>query len=447
MAATTRAVAAIVELQASFAAIQMENSTLQAANAVLTGRVLELEKLIEEKNAVAMSAAANGNSGSGEAGAPAGATAPSLLLPSSVTDAPTARAKSPGGSRWSKVRKLVRSKSSSPRSGSPRTIGTAPRDATSPRGERIGGSTFGLGPSRHTHHGPGSQHRFVSAASKVVVAAAAGSDALLPPAILVTKAETHGVTLNGEYRLLANKRADGAGVWCRPGRGHGRDRVDAAYVYRSSEDHYWFIGDAALMEHNRGYAHQMRTDAARQRSPVGLDFDHGAVVAVAPPRTRKAGGGSASLPLRILVPPTNQATRRGSTVKNMLLGVRDPNVKAWRTRDLISGQDASVVLAVKANKARVTRIELATTASSEARVDEWVIDAAGGGGAAGRTLLPWAQYGQVRDDFCGDPRTATKPKDFIAESVCVNTTATRFKIYVRHCDEYGSAGLALLQMQ
>ena len=446
MAATTRAVAAIVELQASFAAIQMENSTLQAANAVLTGRVLELEKRID---AVAISAAAEAAAaitGSGAAGAPL-----SLLIPSSVTDAPTARAKSPGGSRWSKVRKLVRSKSSSPRSGSPSTaihlIGTAPRDATSPRGERIGGSTFGLGPSRHTHHGPGSQHRFVSAASKVVVAAAAGSDALLPPAILVTKAETHGVTLNGEYRLLANKRADGAGVWCRPGRGHGRDRVDAAYVYRSSEDHYWFIGDAALMEHNRGYAHQMHTDAARQRSPVGLDFDHGAVVAVAPPRTRKAGGASASLPLRILVPPTNQATRRGSTVKNMLLGVRDPNVKAWRTRDLISGQDASVVLAVKANKARVTRIELATTASSEARVDEWVIDAAGGGGAAGRTLLPWAQYGQVRDDFCGDPRTATKPKDFMAESVCVNTTATRFKIYVRHCDEYGSAGLALLQMQ
>jgi len=101
-------------------------------------------------------------------------------------------------------------------------------------------------------------------------------------------------------------------------------------------------------------------------------------------------------------------------------------------------QVESVVLGVAAGS-RVTSFDVATTeGKSEFQmcVEEVAAD-----GTVGSTLIEWNHYGTLgggahKPGYCSFPLPAT---------IAVETTATRFKVSVRHTFSYNSAGVAIFR--
>ena len=116
------------------------------------------------------------------------------------------------------------------------------------------------------------------------------------------------------------------------------------------------------------------------------------------------------LAVEIATPPTSEYDSI-YTASNMLAGK-----KVWCTKAAPAHQVESVVLGVAAGS-RVTNLEVASAGSMgehQMCVEEVTAD-----GTVGATLIAWNHYG-------------SKPSDYIPATIAVETTATRFKVSVRH---------------
>ena len=122
------------------------------------------------------------------------------------------------------------------------------------------------------------------------------------------------------------------------------------------------------------------------------------------------------LEVEIVTPPTSEFDSN-YTATNMLAGR-----KAWCTKWIPAHQAESVVLGV-ADGSRVTSFEVASHWSMptcQMRVEEVAAD-----GNAGASLLPWNHYGTLSG-------VTYKPSEHTPVTIAVETTATRFKVSVRH---------------
>ena len=136
-----------------------------------------------------------------------------------------------------------------------------------------------------------------------------------------------------------------------------------------------------------------------------------------------------ALAVEIVTPPTSEYG--DFTAVNMLGGE-----KVWVTKVVPTHQAESVVLGVAAGS-RVTSFDVASVGS---RSDcEMCVEEVAADGTVGATLLAWNNYGT----FSGfsDYR---KPSNYTPATIAVETTATRFKVSVRHTYGFKSAvGVAI----
>ena len=121
------------------------------------------------------------------------------------------------------------------------------------------------------------------------------------------------------------------------------------------------------------------------------------------------------LEVEIATPPTSVLGSNYSAT-NMLAGKN-----RWLTKYMPAHQVESVVLGVAAGS-RVTSIDVASLFSKSERqmcVEEVAVD-----GTVGATLIAWKHYGTCSG--------GAKPSDYTPATIAVETTATRFKVSVRH---------------
>ena len=137
-----------------------------------------------------------------------------------------------------------------------------------------------------------------------------------------------------------------------------------------------------------------------------------------------------ALAVEIVTWPTSEVSSNYSATK-MLAGR-----KVWCAKVMPAHQVESVVLGVAAGS-RVTSFDVASLWSmseSQMCVEEVAAD-----GAVGATLIAWKHYGTCSG--MGD-----EPSDYTPATIAVETTATRFKVSIRHAvlgDT--SAGLAIFR--
>jgi len=131
-----------------------------------------------------------------------------------------------------------------------------------------------------------------------------------------------------------------------------------------------------------------------------------------------------------IVAPATSNFGSGYTVTNMLAGK-----KIWKTDYMPGHEFHSVVVSVAAGS-RVTSFDVASYWSrSECQmcVEEVAAD-----GTVGVTLVAWNNYGT----FSG---VGFKPSNYTPATIAVKTTATRFKVSVRHTFSYSDAGVAVFR--
>ena len=135
------------------------------------------------------------------------------------------------------------------------------------------------------------------------------------------------------------------------------------------------------------------------------------------------------LEVEIVNPPTSECSNY--TAAKMLAGE-----KVWITKDMPAHQPESVVLGVAAGS-RVTSFDVASflgMSEQQMCVEEVAAD-----GTVGATLVAWKHYG-TRSGYGFGTR------NYFPATIAVETTATRFKVSVRHTDTQGNIpGLAIFR--
>ena len=133
-----------------------------------------------------------------------------------------------------------------------------------------------------------------------------------------------------------------------------------------------------------------------------------------------------------VVTPATSEEGTVCTVANMLAGK-----SVWWTQHIVANQVESVVLSVDA-RSRIVSFAVASLYSEsmrQMRIEEVAAD-----GTVGATLVAWCYLGVRSEDF--------KPSNYTPVTIAVETTATRFKISVRHttdwCDVF--TGLAVFRV-
>ena len=138
------------------------------------------------------------------------------------------------------------------------------------------------------------------------------------------------------------------------------------------------------------------------------------------------------LTVDIVTPATNEENCY-FTVIGMLAGER-----AWCTNNVPAHQVESVVLGVAAGS-RVTSFDVASYASKSKM--QMCVEEVAADGTVGATLVAWKHYGTHSGSWA-------KPSNYTPATIAVETTATRFKISVRHttdwCDVF--TGLAVFRV-
>ena len=119
------------------------------------------------------------------------------------------------------------------------------------------------------------------------------------------------------------------------------------------------------------------------------------------------------LEVEVVTPPTSEYTR--CTCTGMLAGTSE-----WATKEVPTHQAESVVLGVAAGS-RVTSLDVASFGCK--RVYQMCVEEVGADGIVAATLLPWNHYGTSSGCHSVPSTPAT---------IAVETTATRFKVSVRH---------------
>ena len=135
-----------------------------------------------------------------------------------------------------------------------------------------------------------------------------------------------------------------------------------------------------------------------------------------------------ALAVEIVNPPTSECSNY--TAANMLAGRR-----GWLTKVMPAHQVESVVLGVAAGS-RVTSFDVASNVSMSGF--QMCVEEVAADGAVGATLIAWDHYGTFSG--VGD---GYKPSNYTPATIAVETTATRFKVSVRHTRSYSAAGLAI----
>ena len=137
-----------------------------------------------------------------------------------------------------------------------------------------------------------------------------------------------------------------------------------------------------------------------------------------------------ALDVEIVTPAMSKLNSNYSATK-MLAGKH-----VWFTKKMPSLQVESVVLGVAAGS-RVTSFDVASlcrTSEQQMCVEEVAAD-----GTVGATLLAWNHYGTHSGEVW-------KPSDYTPATIAVETTATRFKVSVRHTFGINiTAGLAIFR--
>ena len=135
-----------------------------------------------------------------------------------------------------------------------------------------------------------------------------------------------------------------------------------------------------------------------------------------------------------IVAPTTSEFSSTNTVTKMLVGT-----ELWLTKTISTDQSENVVLGVAAGSL-VTSLDVATyrcTSDRQMCVEEVAAD-----GTVGAMLITWKHYG-THSEFSGG---SYEPSDYTPATIAVETTATRFKVSIRHAvlgDT--SAGLAIFR--
>ena len=135
-----------------------------------------------------------------------------------------------------------------------------------------------------------------------------------------------------------------------------------------------------------------------------------------------------------IVTPATSESNSFFTATNMLAGKQ-----VWITKGMSAHQAESVVLGVAAGS-RVASFDVALYYRSDTQmcVEEVAAD-----GTVGATLVAWKHYGTTLNGNWLQP----KPSNYIPATIAVETTATRFKVSVRHTHSYGTsnAGVAIFR--
>ena len=137
------------------------------------------------------------------------------------------------------------------------------------------------------------------------------------------------------------------------------------------------------------------------------------------------------LTVEIVTPATSEFNST-YTANNMLAGT-----DVWFTKNMPAHQVESVVLGVAAGS-RVTSFDVASLASTSEQ--QMCVEEVAADGTVGATLVAWKHYGT----YSG---SCDKPSDYTPASIAVETTATRFKVSVRHTYAYSGyhAGVAIFR--
>ena len=108
----------------------------------------------------------------------------------------------------------------------------------------------------------------------------------------------------------------------------------------------------------------------------------------------------------------------------------------WGTKGVPAHQVESVVLSVAAGS-RVTSFDVASVGSESVR--QMCVEEVAADGTVGATLVAWNHYGTRSGR--GD-----KPSGYTPATIVVETTATRFKVSVRHTFRFDiTAGIAIFR--
>jgi len=94
----------------------------------------------------------------------------------------------------------------------------------------------------------------------------------------------------------------------------------------------------------------------------------------------------------------------------------------WITKGIPAHQAESVVLGVAAGS-RVTSFDVASVASKSEL--QMCVEEVAADGTVGATLVAWKHYGTRSGDYIN-------PSGYTPATIAVETTATRFKVSVRH---------------
>ena len=138
------------------------------------------------------------------------------------------------------------------------------------------------------------------------------------------------------------------------------------------------------------------------------------------------------LAVEIVTPATSEFNST-YTANNMLAGT-----DVWFTKNMPAHQVESVVLGVAAGS-RVTSFDVASTVSMSGF--QMFVEEVAADGAVGATLIAWKHYGTCSG--MGD-----EPSDYTPATIAVETTATRFKVSVRHTRSFNNGactGIAIFR--
>ena len=135
-----------------------------------------------------------------------------------------------------------------------------------------------------------------------------------------------------------------------------------------------------------------------------------------------------ALAVEIVTPPTSEYDSLRTAI-NMLAGR-----SMWCTKIMPAHQVESVVLGVAAGS-RVTSFDVASLDSSSEY--QMCVEEVAADGTVGATLVAWKHYGTHSGGY--------KPSNYTPATIAVETTATRFKVSVRHACGYSYAGLAIFR--
>ena len=137
-----------------------------------------------------------------------------------------------------------------------------------------------------------------------------------------------------------------------------------------------------------------------------------------------------ALTVKIVTPPTSEVSSNYSATK-MLAGR-----KVWCAKVIPAHQVESVVLGVAA-WSRVTSFDVASLCSQSEL--QMCVEEVAADGTVGATLITWNSYGTCSGG-------GHELSDYTPATIAVETTATRFKVSVRHTCSYNNfAGVAIFR--